>query len=501
MDQLTDHDGAERAFGGRFPRRIAVVMALVMAAALPPLVALAQPPIPHSLEGREECLACHETGVAGAPQVPSSHTGRPNEVCQACHQPLVAQPSPVPTSTPPLVPTPIQFPQAPGENFCLECHRGLGGMHEAITLAWETSIHAQRGVGCADCHGGDPGAADIGESMSLEAGFIGTPAKDEIPALCASCHANVDAMRQYDLPTDQYAKYLESIHGLRLAGGDPNVATCYDCHDGHGTLETNDPSADVYPSNVPGLCASCHADQDLMRPYGVPTNQYELYMHSVHGVALLQEQDLRAPSCATCHGTHGAAPPGFAEVANVCGSCHGATQDYYLRSQHAGGSAGAPKCVTCHGRYDVLEPTRDMFLGTEVRNCGQCHDSGSEAGQVVQALYDRLTSAAASFESAEDAIGRAARIGMITAPQRARLQEARTHLITAEAAQHATQLALVEEQTDQAISISEEVQQTAEGAIRDSVVRRQAMVVAVAAIGLVVAALYVVKRQLDRQLE
>ena len=32
--------------------------------------------------------------------------------------------------------------------------------------------------------------------------------------------------------------------------------------------------------------------------------------------------DLSAPTCTTCHGNHGATPPGFASVANVCSTCH-----------------------------------------------------------------------------------------------------------------------------------------------------------------------------------
>jgi ubiquinol-cytochrome c reductase cytochrome b subunit len=44
------------------------------------------PPVPHSLEGRSTCLACHETGIGGAPRVPSDHSGRGNDVCLSCHQ-------------------------------------------------------------------------------------------------------------------------------------------------------------------------------------------------------------------------------------------------------------------------------------------------------------------------------------------------------------------------------------------------------------------------------
>jgi hypothetical protein len=45
------------------------------------------PAIPHTLEGRSDCLVCHQTGVAGAPRVPADHSGRPNAVCQGCHKP------------------------------------------------------------------------------------------------------------------------------------------------------------------------------------------------------------------------------------------------------------------------------------------------------------------------------------------------------------------------------------------------------------------------------
>lgn len=48
------------------------------------------PQIPHSLEGRNQCLMCHEAGVAGAPKVPASHAGRTSDMCPACHRPSAA---------------------------------------------------------------------------------------------------------------------------------------------------------------------------------------------------------------------------------------------------------------------------------------------------------------------------------------------------------------------------------------------------------------------------
>jgi hypothetical protein len=238
-----------------------------------------------------------------------------------------------------------------------------------------------------------------------------------------------------------------------------------------------------------------------MAPYNIPTNQFDLYKQSVHGHALLDNQDFRAPNCATCHGTHGAAPPGFDEVANVCGSCHGATQDHYLKSPHASGDESSPKCVTCHGRYDVSEPSEAMYLGSEPRHCGACHDPDSPPGQVAQSLYDSITAAAEAEEEAEVAIESAARLGMLVSPMEARLREASTSLITARAAQHTVDIDTVNEHADDALVIAEEVKADAEAAVAESIFRRQAMIVAVVAIGLIIVALYLLKRELDRRLD
>ncbi len=459
------------------------------------------PVIPHPLIGRENCLACHEEGIGGATQIPEDHAGRTNDICQACHQPAQIPAAPTPTPPTEPIPTPIVYPRVEGVNTCFDCHSTLGGKHVEITDQWQRSIHGERDVTCADCHGGDPSASDINESMSPEAGYIGVPAKTEIPALCASCHADVSLMRQYDLPTDQYAKYQESIHGIRLAEGDKNVTTCFDCHGGHETLKANDPASTVYPANVPELCASCHSDEELMAPYNIPTNQFDLYQQSVHGHALLDNQDFRAPNCATCHGTHGAAPPGFEEVANVCGSCHTATQDHYLKSPHASGGEDAPKCVTCHGRYDVSKPSEALYLGAEPRHCGSCHIPDGPPGQVAQSLYESITSADQSIEEAEAAVETARRVGMLVGPMEARLREANTSLITARAAQHTLDVATVRDQAGDAREIADEVTGSADAAVAESIFRRQAMIVAIAIIALIIVALYLLKRELDRQLD
>ncbi|MDP3062779.1 MAG: cytochrome c [Chloroflexota bacterium] len=45
------------------------------------------PAIPHSLEGKSACLACHGSGLPGIPQAPANHAGRTENTCTLCHQP------------------------------------------------------------------------------------------------------------------------------------------------------------------------------------------------------------------------------------------------------------------------------------------------------------------------------------------------------------------------------------------------------------------------------
>jgi hypothetical protein len=42
------------------------------------------PGIPHSLEGRGDCLACHASGEEA---IPGDHAGRTSATCTVCHKP------------------------------------------------------------------------------------------------------------------------------------------------------------------------------------------------------------------------------------------------------------------------------------------------------------------------------------------------------------------------------------------------------------------------------
>jgi len=187
-------------------------------------------------------------------------------------------------------------------------------------------------------------------------------------------------------------------------------------------------------------------------------------------------------------------------VANVCGSCHTATQDYYLKSVHASNEPGTPKCVTCHGRYDVETPSDAMFHGDGARQCGSCHTSVSPENATVQASADNITASAKAVDEAEKAIQEAAGSALIVAPEEAKLADARTNLITARAAQHTLNLDTVKQHTDDATATANEITADAQKAIADSIFRREIMAIGLVILAMAVIALVLIRRELYRQL-
>ncbi|MCI0584010.1 MAG: cytochrome c3 family protein [Chloroflexi bacterium] len=438
-----------------------------------------------------------------------------------------ATPTPeIPLESAPPLPTPIAHPGDASSTGCVDCHSKVDSKQADIADAWRASIHGKEGVGCADCHGGDPTSDEITVGMAQAGGFQGVPGREETVGLCGSCHANAERMRPYQVATDQYSKYFSSVHGQRLlVADDDRVAICTDCHGSHDVKPASDPTAPVYPLNVPALCSSCHADATKMQPYGIPTDQYDLYKVSVHGVQLLEEQDLRAPTCASCHGSHAAKPPRSDEVVAVCGNCHTATQALYEESAHARLEGVGPKCWTCHGTHDVSEPDERLFLhegdvpdylcatchspvdqslrlemdrfeNESDRRCDTCHHDRSLIYSQVEAIAGAIGGARDAYDNALHRIDDAAALGMIVADADVAAQGAKTELIKARAAVHTTKLTTTSALTDATVEKAAAAEALARAKLADSDFRRQAMVVVIALIALNVLVLISLRRRL-----
>lgn len=234
-------------------------------------------------------------------------------------------------------------------------------------------------LSCIDCHGGDPTALrDKDGSHAADAGFRGSLAREEIPSLCGDCHADPVRMHAFALRADQLILYRASGHGRALfERGNEKAAVCTDCHGAHGILPASDPRASTAKANLPATCGACHADPELMQASGLATDVVQQYAEGVHGRALLEEEVRGAPSCADCHGSHGAAPPGVGEVVDVCGRCHPLEKEYYQTSAHF--SVPEMGCATCHGTHAIRAPGPELYAGDGPGRCGECHDDGGEA--------------------------------------------------------------------------------------------------------------------------
>jgi hypothetical protein len=285
----------------------------------------------------------------------------------------------------------------------------------------------------------------------------------------------------------------------------------------------------TFALNIPDLCSGCHSDKQRMAPYNIQTNQYDVYTKSVHGVALLTNKDVRAPSCASCHGSHDAQPPTSATVVQVCGKCHTATQELYMQSRHSELQAAAPMCWTCHGTHDVAQPSSDLFFhetapdytcvtchdlqthtlrielskfaDPTARRCDTCHHPESEIYAQIQGISTAVTGAEGAYDDAARRIEKAAELGMITSDADLLLVAAKTSLIQAQAAVHTTKLSKIAELSADAKAKADLAAGSANAKIDESTFRRQVMVIVLVFILLGVAFLVLTKRRLDKGLE
>jgi cytochrome c3-like protein/doubled CXXCH motif protein len=368
-------------------------------------------------------------------------------------------------------------------------------------------VHRSSGFTCADCHGGDRTANDRGKAHDVSRGYKGKPAGPTVIAVCARCHSDPELMRNYAprQRVDQAAEYATSVHGKRLADGDRKVATCANCHGAHGIRRVNDVKSPVFPTNVANTCASCHASASHMAGYvlpnkqALPTNQLALYQQSVHYAALTKGNDLSAPTCNDCHGNHGAAPPGAGSVVNVCGTCHAVFAEKFAKSVHA--QIFDRACVECHSNHAVKKPSDAMLGGGADSLCGTCHsgadDKGLFAASSIRADIDKLKKA---VDRSAETVSALANSGMEMSAQELAIGTARSRLTLARTEMHSFDAAQVAPIAAEGLTILASVDKAGESAAAELRFRRRGLAASLGAIILVVVALALKIRQLDRHL-
>ena len=328
-----------------------------------------------------------------------------------------------------------------------------GVCHPSERVLFEKSRHAAEAVHCTSCHGGDDRSLDA--HVAHTGGFRGRPARQQIPALCASCHANQERMRAYNLPVDQYALYQTSGHGRRLAQGDTRVAVCSDCHGAHDILAPSDPASRVFTLNIPKTCGTCHGDSTLMRARG-KAEVLSQYLSSVHAHELFDKGNRRAPTCVSCHGVHGAAPPALGDIDKVCGQCHTAERRYFAAGPHRAGlmAANQPECASCHGDHAIQRAQPERLAAI----CSDCHGDKSPQSALGNRLWTEYRTASAEVDKAASLIDKADAVPIETEDYRSRLEEARTYLREALPAAHNVEEAAVSGLAVRARSVSAEIE-------------------------------------------
>ncbi|HET8579838.1 MAG TPA: cytochrome c3 family protein [Nitrospiraceae bacterium] len=272
---------------------------------------------------------------------------------------------------------------APEVELCLGCHsdRSLelnlkSGERRSLFVdgqAFARSIHGDK-LRCTDCH------SDIETYPHPERAF--TNLREFTLAYyesCKGCHF------------ENYTKTLDSVHFAVLSKGDLRAPLCVDCHGAHDVENPNVPR-----SRISRTCARCHGQVS------------QEYVRSVHGKALVEDENVDVPVCSDCHRSHNIEDPRTAafhlKTPELCARCHadetlmkkyglstnvlqtylkdfhGMTASFYKEEQ-ATPAALTAVCTDCHGVHDILpvkDPRSAVMKANLVKVCRKCHADATE---------------------------------------------------------------------------------------------------------------------------
>ena len=143
--------------------------------------------------------------------------------------------------------------------ICEDCHAAVSEKHGDSTHAAARAEGNLDAATCIDCHG----AHDVHKA--------GEP-REAISQTCGNCHTEINE------------EYEASVHGEALLGEqNPDVPLCIDCH---GVHDITDPTTAQYRLDSPQLCATCHADEELMSEYDLSHHVLDTYVADFHGTTV-----------------------------------------------------------------------------------------------------------------------------------------------------------------------------------------------------------------------
>lgn len=393
---------------------------------------------------------------------------------------------------------------------CIECHSDKDRMESYGSKLptdqyskLEKSVHFQitiNNIGpvtdCITCHS----IHDIKKTKDPSSKVYST----KIVSLCGECHSSAEYMKNYNssLPVDQVIKYKTSLHGKLNSKGDPNAADCADCHGSHSILPANNPKSNVYATNIPKVCSTCHSDLKLMSKYNLPVDQYDKFITSVHGTALMEKGDISAPSCNDCHGNHGAVPPGVESISKVCGSCHVINMELFEQSPHkqAFDENNFPECESCHGNHQIIRTT-DMLIGNHSKSvCVTCHKEQDNKGYIVAGKMKKLLDSLTTLDnSAKLKLNEATRKGMDVQDAVYSLKDIRQIMLQSRTNIHTFNLEKFEEFISQGYEIAVKAEITGQEAVDDYYFRRIGLGISTVVVSMLVIGLYIKLKKVEKQ--
>jgi len=240
------------------------------------------------------------------------------------------------------------------------------------------------------------------------------------------------------------------------------------------------------------------AEYKLAGGAALPTSQFADYQKSVHYAALTKGNDLSAPTCNDCHGNHGATPPGIGTVVNVCGTCHAVFATKFQTSVHA--QIFDKGCVECHGNHAVLKPSDDMLGSSGHAVCATCHSGADDKGAVAA---DRMRRAVEGLKlgigRSGELIARVRNAGIEVSNQELALTEAKSRLTLARTEMHTVNPTAVEAIIAEGTTILTGVDRAGQDGVVELRFRRRGLAISLGAILLLVVALGLKVRQIDRR--
>jgi predicted CXXCH cytochrome family protein len=209
--------------------------------------------------------------------------------------------------------------------------------------------------------------------------------------------------------------------------------------------------------------------------------------------------DLSAPSCASCHGNHGAKPPQVESVAAVCGTCHVLFETLYEKSVHKAvfsGAGGGGGCIVCHSNHGIHQPSTAMLVGPNAV-CSGCHDAGSAPARTAAQMAAWIDGLDRALKQSETVLARAEEYGMEVSEAQVRLIDGRENLVKARLALHAIDPAEMKNPIDAGMVVAGETRAAGQAALREKDFRRWGLAISVLLIGIAILAIRFLIRRIE----